>query len=133
MNSISPQVGQWYLTRGGDIMLTVLDKKNINTDYDGTYPILTVDRSGADYSYTSVGSYRDDGFEDDYDLVEHLPDCTGFDYVNPTAKVLERVPIKLWIDLKKNHIYMFNSLYTPDPVLEVTEVKLDELGFYYEK
>jgi hypothetical protein len=79
------EVGQWYRNGAGHIVFC-LAKNPYTTDY----PWVMVSHNGFDTeveSYQIDGTYSSspylEGIEDleDWNIVEHLPDCTGFDWV----------------------------------------------------
>jgi hypothetical protein len=69
---------QWYRTRGGEIVYCVgrLPKqlKDITS-----FCWRFVDDGAYNLAYTTNGRFADK--EDHRDIIEHLPDCTGFDWV----------------------------------------------------
>jgi hypothetical protein len=91
MSEIKLEAGQWYRTRGGNIVYCVgLKPKETatNTPYDAVVVCI----EGFSYDYVSDGRFavgadaNEMQQEFDEDIIEHLPGCTGFDYV-PTPKL----------------------------------------------
>jgi hypothetical protein len=79
------EAGQWYRNGAGHIVFC-LAKNPYTTDY----PWVMISHNGYDTeveSYQIDGTYSSspylEGIEDleDWNIVEHLPDCTGFDWV----------------------------------------------------
>jgi len=95
------EVGQWYRNGAGHIVFC-LAKNPYTTDY----PWVMISHNGYDTeveSYQIDGTYSSspylEGIEDieDWNIVEHLPDCTGFDWVpkpvyRPFANAAEFAP-----------------------------------------
>jgi len=81
---IKLEAGQWYRTRGGDIVYCIgnlilagwLDRVWVQTE-----DVLVEE-------YVINGDYcTDDGSDvEEKNIVEHLPDCTGFDWELPKPK-----------------------------------------------
>lgn len=76
MSEIKLEAGQWYRTRGGDIVHCVWEKPAFTK-----YPFVVGTSRGDVYSTTACGRYFSDGQEHRNDIIEHLPGCTGFDWV----------------------------------------------------
>jgi hypothetical protein len=50
---------------------------------DVAYKFVFSDKDGNVIEYTNTGLYSVSGLDDRMDIIEHLPDCTGFDWVPP--------------------------------------------------
>ncbi len=98
-----PQVDEWWRTRGGDIRYVAADVSGV---LSGENPLIAVDEFDYEWRYSDVGEYYI-GHEND--LVEHLPDCTGWDWVPKEStgcpvespdywEVQDRVPARKGID-----------------------------------
>lgn len=93
-----PQVGEWWRTRNGKIAFVAFDESQFS---ESEYPLRVYTEGDADW-YELDGSVFDDR-TNPYDLVEHLPYCTGFDWVelveSPDDWVTQdRVPARPGID-----------------------------------
>jgi hypothetical protein len=84
--SVKLEAGQWYRTRGGEIVYCV-GIKPVQTATQTVYDAVVVCREGYSYDYISDGLFIN-GESDDKDLIEHLPDCTGFDWEPPKPVVV---------------------------------------------
>lgn len=73
--------GQWWLTRGGAIRKVIAVDP---ADYDGPYTVYAISDPWSFDIFTCEGRFLSTGEEHDSDLVKHLPDCTGFDWVPET-------------------------------------------------
>lgn len=71
------EAGQWWESRCGSRRYVV----GVNPRHNG-YPFIVVDEEGDTAEHTEEGHYYSHTTSD-YDLVKHLPDCTGFDWVEP--------------------------------------------------
>ena len=84
------KVGQWYRTRGGAIQKIVLDLREHSITC--IYPLLAINSDGDQTTLSGEGRVYagDDGNDHSPgDLVEHLPDCTGFGWVpKPTTRTV---------------------------------------------
>lgn len=81
--AIEIKAGQWYWTRGGEIAYVAAI-----LPFRSNYPVIGV-LHGDVQSWTLSGlCFEDDGSNDD--LIEHLPDCTGFDWVPPKPEPVYR-------------------------------------------
>ena len=74
-----PQPGEYWRTRGGEIRYIVgCRPASDNTNW----PLVVVDGGGVCAEpYTAGGFFDEPHIPCDEDLVEHLPDCDGFDWV----------------------------------------------------
>ena len=92
------KVGQWYRTRGGAIQKVVADLREHGIASAYPYPLIEVNRDGEPSLLTTEGRFHagDDGQNPSTkDIVEHLPDCDGFDWVpKPTTRT---VTFRKWI------------------------------------
>lgn len=72
-----PQPGEWWRMRNGEIAFVgwVCDLETEN------YPVVGRDRNKLRWWNTDGLFYCDN--TSSFDLVTHLPNCTGFDYVEP--------------------------------------------------
>lgn len=77
---------RWYRNRAGNIVYCV--GRNM---HDETYPFAIQESSGDIHCYTADGRFYDQRkYAGGLDIVEHLPDCTGFDWVpKPTLQLRE--------------------------------------------
>ena len=80
---IKLQAGQWYRRRDGEIVFCLgfgPGKK--------MYPIVIALNEDCDCIefYKEDGTFSNEFVVNNYDIIEHLPDCTGFDWV-PTPKL----------------------------------------------
>lgn len=73
------EAGQWWRTRDGKIKHVIADTGEVRPESD--YRFVAIDRGGSIATYTAEGYEFDSDNECDSDLIEHLPDCTGFDWV----------------------------------------------------
>lgn len=73
------EVGQWYRCREEQYLVHVVGP--ITHD---TYKFVAVIYGNGEFeetgSFTATGEFYDDNDKCDFDLVEHLPDCTGPDW-----------------------------------------------------
>jgi hypothetical protein len=76
--SVKLEAGNWYRTRGGEIVYCVGGSKAVDT---GDRWIVENDE-GEINTYHFDGRWLSDEV-DENDLIEHLPDCDGFDWVPP--------------------------------------------------
>lgn len=76
--SVKLEAGQWYRTRGGEICYCI-GSKPVNKAYQFVFS----DDCGNMMEYTQDGHYWENLEQDDRDIVEHLPNCTGFDWDPP--------------------------------------------------
>jgi hypothetical protein len=81
VSDIKLQVGQWYRRRDGEIVYCFA-KNPVNV----IYPYHLCCEDGTFETCTEDGDWCDEADNDDEDIIEHLPDCTGFDWV-PTPKL----------------------------------------------
>ena len=72
-----PQVGEWWLTRDGKIRYVAADVSGV---IEGIYPLIVIDSFDNESRYSDCGKYQI-WYEHDFNLVEYLPDCTGWDWV----------------------------------------------------
>ena len=90
------KVGQWYRTRGGAIQKVVADLREHSITC--ICPLIAIHSDGDQTTLSCLGRVYagDDGNDKSpYDLVEHLPDCDGFDWVpKPTTRT---VTFRKWI------------------------------------
>jgi hypothetical protein len=84
MSEIKLQAGQWYRPRGGEIRYCI----GMSPIKDDNYPALvSSDEDCEDTEWHKAdGSYSSAKFGSSNDIIEHLPDCTGFDWV-PAPKL----------------------------------------------
>ena len=75
------KANQWYRTRGGRIRFTTV----IDDSGPEAVRIQGIDEHGRACGWFIDGRWLRN-HQSDNDLVEHLPDCTGFDWV-PTPKI----------------------------------------------
>jgi hypothetical protein len=80
--SVKLEAGNWYRTRGGEIVYCVGGSKAVDT---GDRWIVENDE-GEINTYHFDGRWLSDEV-DENDLIEHLPDCDGFDWVPPKPKL----------------------------------------------
>jgi hypothetical protein len=78
---IKLEAGQWYRRRDGEIVYCFA-KNPVNVNY----PYHLCCEDGAFETVDEAGDFCDDTDDDDEDIIEHLPDCTGFDWA-PTPKL----------------------------------------------
>lgn len=78
---IKLQAGQWYRRRDGEIVYCFA-KNPVNV----TYPYHLCCEDGTFETVDEAGDFCDETDDDDEDIIEHLPDCTGFDW-EPTPKL----------------------------------------------
>lgn len=84
---IKLQAGQWYRRRDGEIVYCFA-KNPVNV----IHPYHLCCEDGTFETCTEDGDFCVEADDDDEDIVEHLPDCTGFDWVPP--KPIE--PLEGW-------------------------------------
>lgn len=77
---IKLEAGQWYRTRGRGIVYCVGRKPD---QANQLYPWVICRDSGDNMSFLDNGRYSETIANHSYDLIEHLPDCTGFDWEPP--------------------------------------------------
>lgn len=76
---IEIKYGQWWRTRAGVIVFVFsLLPKEVTTNV--LQPVAVVSKDGAYFSHCTNGKYLLDASQSGRDLVEHLPDCMGFDW-----------------------------------------------------
>jgi hypothetical protein len=75
---IKLQAGQWYRTRGGEIVYCVGQKPIADE-----YPFIACLETGGIRELAANGCYWANRESNKKDIIEHLPDCTGFDWVPP--------------------------------------------------
>jgi hypothetical protein len=75
---IELQVGQWYRRRDGEIVYCFA-KNPVNV----IHPYHLCCEDGTFETCTEDGDFCVEADDDDEDIVEHLPDCTGFDWEPP--------------------------------------------------
>lgn len=75
--SVKLEAGQWYRTRSMGIVYFVGLKPVSKHGYCG----VLCSKNGDSLSCRSDGRYSNETPEHPYDIIEHLPDCTGFDWV----------------------------------------------------
>ena len=78
--SIKLEAGQWYRTRGGEIVYWVGTKPGCTP---ARYHGIACRQNGDSLSYLLDGQYSDEIRDHQLSIIEHLPDCTGFDWVPP--------------------------------------------------
>ncbi len=79
---IELQVGQWYRRRDGEIVYCFA--KN---PVEVIHPYHLCCEDGTFETCTEDGDFCVEADDDDEDIVEHLPDCTGFDWEPPKPVV----------------------------------------------
>ncbi len=80
---IKLEAGQWYRSRGGEICFVV----GRSAAFESGADFWVVEEShGANETFTEDGFFLSVRSEHHRDLIEHLPDCTGFDWV-PAPKL----------------------------------------------
>lgn len=77
-NQKQPMPGEWWRARGGDIRYVF----GVNR-FSDDWPIFATDEKSIVTSHDRDGREHDI-FDTEVDLVEYLPDCTGFDWVPET-------------------------------------------------
>lgn len=78
MSKIELEVGKWYRRRDGEIVYCFA-KNPVGV----TYPFHLCCEDGTFETCNDEGDFCDEADDEDEDIVEHLPDCTGFDWVPP--------------------------------------------------
>lgn len=74
-----PGPGEWWRMRGGGLAFIA----GVAPDaMDEEYPVAGWNEDGLQ-SWTRDGWFYGDSPEHNFNLIEHVPDCTGFDYVPP--------------------------------------------------
>jgi hypothetical protein len=80
---IKLEAGQWYRSRGGEICFVV----GRSAAFESGADCWVVEEShGANETFTEDGFFLSVRSEHHRDLIEHIPDCTGFDWV-PAPKL----------------------------------------------
>jgi hypothetical protein len=79
---IELQAGQWYRRRDGEIVYCFA-KNPVNV----IHPYHLCCEDGTFETCTEDGDFCVETDDDDEDIIEHLPDCTGFDWVPPKPVV----------------------------------------------
>lgn len=97
METKKPMAGEWWRNRYGVIIYVAADVSDV---INCTFPLLGIDRCGDESTYTQDGIF----WYDEHclgDLIQHLPDCTGFDWVPETFP-------QYWttVDLKSSIAFM---------------------------
>lgn len=77
--SKKPQVGEWWRTRTSGIRYVAVDTEALGARVDNFYPIITIGENSNHTAHTKEGNFLVSG-QHGYDLTEHLPDCTGWDW-----------------------------------------------------
>jgi len=77
--SKKPQVGEWWRTRTSGIRYVAVDTEALCARVDNFYPIITIGENSNHTAHTKEGNFLVSG-QHGYDLTEHLPDCTGWDW-----------------------------------------------------
>lgn len=92
--NIALKVGEsaWFLTRSGDRVFA------FNSD-TGLYPIRGTTKGGVNLSWTLQGKQGNHTC----DLVEHLPDCTGWDWKPQTKLQLIADQLRKEIDVLRGY------------------------------
>jgi hypothetical protein len=70
------EVGEYYRTGQKLIVLCLA-----HNPYRKSTPYVLVTKNGEINEHREDGKYFSSGIESEFDIVEHLPDCTGFDWV----------------------------------------------------
>lgn len=77
--SVKLEAGQWYRTRGGEIWYCIGESKATSDPLDKW---VVENRYGQIDTFCIDGSWVEND-QNESDIVEHLPDCTGFDWEPP--------------------------------------------------
>lgn len=103
---IEIKAGQWWRRRDGEIVYVFgIIPTHV---YAYVLPVLAVSREGNLHRCTEVGKFVTTIAESPLDLIEHVPDCTGFDWVPEPPKpehapwTFETMPIGVRIRNKKS-------------------------------
>ena len=78
---IKLEAGQWYRRRDKSIVYCL----GFGPCKDNKYPVLVTENEDCDCTewYKTDGTFTNNSAGSTNDIVEHLPDCTGFDWVAP--------------------------------------------------
>lgn len=104
MSEIKLEAGQWYRLLDGRIGFCIGEgPKNGDIHYDN-YPMLLVfNYAGDAYGWYTIGGVSADE-TDGCDLIEHLPDCTGFDWEEPKPEPKLQLREGAWYERKDGEI-----------------------------
>lgn len=84
------KVGQWY-EDGREQRIKIIAGKIAHGVDDLAYPMIGIDSDGCIETYTHDGRFNIIASEKS--LVEHLPNCTGFDWTQPPAEFVPPVAV----------------------------------------
>ena len=90
--SVKLQAGQWYRTALRDIGFCVGEGPRNGSVVNDKYIMLVAFRCSDDFQWFTIEGKSADG--ETYDIIEHLPDCTGFDWVPPQPPQPKYRPFK---------------------------------------
>lgn len=77
-NTVQMQSG-WYRNRGREIVLALCRIPDVVNNVTNHW--IIINKNGIIYRISDLGRYISEKYDSDIDVVEHLPDCTGFDWV----------------------------------------------------
>ena len=97
---------QWYRTRSDDIAYVAA-----TLPFEHAYPILGVMRNYSRSWFTDGRYYT--GQDHEFDLVEHLPYCDSFDWVNPKKFKLEINQPKINLEYDKKYVLVNGEVVGP--------------------
>lgn len=104
-----PQAGEWWLNRRGKISFVAFNERSITSTGSTNYPLLVYTDSEGNYNWLTYDGKNilDTIIGSDNDLIRHLPDCTGFNWVEevfPQYYVYVSESVGYYECLSKDHV-----------------------------